>query len=230
MTSCAIMQPTYLPWAGYFNLIASADVFVLLDDVQYERNSWQSKNRILKNGRAESIAVPVRKQPLQELIANIEVDDTKPWRERHATALRESYGHIASAEHILDEIERVLAAGQEKLAAVNTDFIRLFASMMGLPTPIVMASELGCSGRRSEHVAEICRVVGADSYLSPAGAREYLTEDNFEVAYGIPITYMEFSSSPYSQGVGPFVSHLSVVDLIAHCGAEFAAAYVGKNQ
>jgi hypothetical protein len=229
LTSCAIMQPHYLPWAGYFHLIASVDVFVLLDDVQYERYSWQCKNRILKGAKSETIEVPVRKQPLTELIANIEVDDAKPWRERHLTALKASYGHLPHGGMIVAEIEKVLGGMQGRLVDINSDLLAVLMAALGLTTRVIKASVLGCGGRRSEHVAEICKAVGADSYMSPAGAQEYLTEDQFEIASGIPITYMKFPSDPYPQGAGPFVSHLSIVDLIAHCGTEFAATYVARR-
>jgi hypothetical protein len=229
LTSCAIMQPHYLPWPGYFHLIASVDIFVLLDDVQYERHSWQCRNRILKGEKPETIEVPVRKQPLSELITNIEVDDAKPWRERHLTALKLSYGHLPNGSKIIGAVAEVLGAGQTRLADLNGDLLGVLMAALGLTTPVLRASALGCGGRRSEHVAEICKAVGANTYMSPAGAREYLTEDQFEIASGIPITYMNFASDPYPQGAGPFVSHLSVVDVIAHCGAEFAAAYIARR-
>jgi hypothetical protein len=223
------MQPHYLPWAGYLHLVASVDVFVLLDDVQYERYSWQCKNRILKAGKAETIEVPVRKQPLTEQIINIEVDDTKPWRERHVNALKNAYEELPSGATIVAEIEKVLATGQSRLAEINADLLGMLMAALGLSTPIVKASVLGCRGRRSAHVAEICKALGADSYLSPPGAREYLTQDQFEIESGIPVTYMSFSADPYPQGDGAFVSHLSIVDVIAHCGTEFASKYVARR-
>lgn len=85
------MQPTYLPWAGYFHLIGTVDKFVFLDDVQFERRSWQSRNRILLEGREHYLTVPVRKASRSELIKNIAIDNDQEWRKRHLQLLRQAY-------------------------------------------------------------------------------------------------------------------------------------------
>ena len=230
MPSCAIMQPTYLPWSGYFGLIAAVDVFVLLDDVQYERKSWQCKNRILVDGAPRTIEVPVQKQPLTELIQNIRINHSKPWVANHSGLLEAAYG-THQHHQVMDTVLPILTAPVEGLSDLNEQLIRSLCLVLGIETPILLASELGCGGRRSEHVAEICHAVGADRYLSPLGARDYLEADGFAVNSGLRLDFQEFNAKPYQQrGAIEFVSHLSIVDVVANCGPDFARRYVMQDE
>ena len=89
---CVVMQPTYLPWTGYFNLIFQSDVFVFLDDVQYERGSWQNRNRILLNGQPHFLTVPSIRTQLSEQIKMVEIDAKKNWRSKHVKTIKQAYG------------------------------------------------------------------------------------------------------------------------------------------
>ena len=227
---CAIMQPTYLPWSGYFSLLASVDMFVVLDDVQFVRKTWQSMNRIMHKSKVRKIEVPVQKQALDEKIANINIDNSKNWRVEHNNAIRESYISAEGGVTVVDLVEANLLAGHDKLVDLNTSLFSSLAALLAIETPTIRASELHCAGRRSAHVAEICRRVGADTYVSPLGAREYLEADAFEETFGREVEYADFSAHAYPQrGGGTFVSHLSVIDVIANCGVAFARQYVLGN-
>ena len=228
--NCAIMQPTYLPWAGYFNLIASADIFVLLDDVQYERRSWQCRNRILFHGAIKMLEVPVVKQPLSEKIKNIVVDDEKGWRTEHLNALNSAYGAIQGGPLATRLLTEALADGTKLLSDINCDLITTICCLIGVRTPIVRASNLNCGGRRSDHLIEICRSIGATDYLSPVGARDYLEQDDFAGRSGIELRYQSFEPVPYPQiGAVDFVSHLSIIDIIANCGFDYARQYIQRK-
>jgi hypothetical protein len=225
------MQPTYLPWAGYFNLIASVDQFVFLDDVQFERNSWQCKNRILLAGKDHTLMVPVQKAPLQTRIDEIRVDDAKPWRTRHIEALTQAYSETTYGRAVLDRITPVIGDTNEQfLARLNIRIIREMCAMLGLHPQFSIAGELACDGHRSEHVAKICDRLGEDEYLSPPGAREYLEADGFAGQYGKQLRFQAFEPAEYRQdGAAAFVSHLSIVDVLAHVGPERTRAYVGAR-
>jgi hypothetical protein len=225
------MQPTYLPWAGYFNLIANVDQFVFLDDVQFERQSWQCKNRILLGGQATTLMVPVRKAPLSTRIQDVAVDDAKGWRARHAQALTDAYGAAPRGPWVLEAITPlIVGTAVQQLSTLNVRLIRALCELLGLRPRFHLASELACEGRRSEHVALICERIGEQAYLSPAGAREYLEADSFAAQYGKQVRYQSFEPATYAQGGTPaFVSHLSIVDLLAWHGPEVARAYVGVS-
>src|SRR5262249_54185258 len=119
----AVMQPTYLPYLGYFDLIAQADVFVLLDDVQFERKSWQQKNRIAGPGGETMLSVPVRKQPLQTLIRDIEIDDDKPWRAEHLAAIETAYRGRPHYDEGWAHMQAALGAAQSGLCDLTSTMI-----------------------------------------------------------------------------------------------------------
>lgn len=226
-STCAIMQPTYLPWAGYFNLIASVGQFILLDDVQFARGTWQSKNRILLNGKAETLEVPVIKAPLQTRLDQIWIDHEKPWVDRHLSRIETAYRQAPHGAVVLDMIGPILNARHTALVSLNAAIIRAVCQSLGLAIRLSRASELACGGKRSAHVAALCEAVGATVYFSPEGARGYLEEDDFTMRFPIELVYQTYQPQDYPQlGNKPFISHLSIIDVIAHLGPDGAAQYV----
>lgn len=224
---CAIMQPTYLPWAGYFNLIASVDRFVFLDDVQYARKTWQCKNRILVDGKVETLEVPVVKAPLQTGFDVIKIDYAKPWVERHLAVLVKAYAVSPFGGAMLDIVRPILLRNPEHLVALNTQIIEAIAQALGPKVQFSVATDLGCGGHRSDHVAAICKAVDATHYLSPEGARAYLAEDDFQNQHPIHLAFQDYPAIPYPQaGGGVFESHLSILDVFANLGPEATADYV----
>lgn len=227
---CAIMQPTYLPWAGYFNLIASVDRFVFLDDVQFERRSWQSRNRILLNGSEHYLTVPVIRAPRDELVMNIQIDYRQCWYDQHMKTLKQAYGKAPFGSEVLDLVGDVIGRKYACLAELNESLISALSTHIGLMTPFSRASSLCCVGKRSEHIAKICQAIQCAEYLSPAGSREYMTEENFAENSGIIPTYQNYLPSMYSQQrVGKFFSHLSIIDVLVHHGNRFARTYIEQE-
>lgn len=222
------MQPTYLPWPGYFNLIASVEDFVFLDDVQFERRSWQSRNRILLRGAEHMLSVPVSKAGRETRLCDIRVADEDRWRSSHSAVLQQAYERAPYGAPVLDAVLPCIAdRAITHLAALNIRIIEALCRLLGLSPRLHRASDLGCGGRRSEHLALICERLGQHDYLAPAGSREYLEADDFEERFRKRLRVQAFESRPYPQrGAIPFVSHLSVVDLLAQTGMEAASRYV----
>lgn len=224
---CAIMQPTYLPWAGYFHLMASVDCFIFLDDVQFEKQSWQSRNRILLNGKECMLSVPVLGNDRIRLLPEVCIDYQRPWPQKHLKTIRQAYARAAHVGAVADLLEAVYAQNHRQLVELNIDLISRLAGYIGLATPLLRASGLHCEGKRSERLQALCRAVGATEYLSPPGSRQYLEEDRFAEISGLPVSYRSFLPAPYPQrGCTEFVSHLSVVDVLAWHGPGFTRAYV----
>lgn len=225
------MQPTYLPWSGYFNLLVEADKFVFLDDVQFERQSWQSRNRILLDGKEQMLVVPVKRDGLGTLINQATISNENNWRRTHWRTLQAAYGKAPYGEQMLSVLKPFYEdEGTQHLSDLNQSIIRAIASALKIDTPVFRASELGCEGQRSVRLAKICETLGCDEYLSPRGSEAYLREDNFEEEAAAKLSFQEFEPAPYQQyRAVRFVSHLSVVDVIANLGFDGARAYVTKE-
>lgn len=224
----AIMQPTWLPYLGYFQLIAAADVFVFLDDVQFARRSWQSRNRILSPGGEEQmLTVPVKKADREAPIADIEIDDGQPWRPKHLNALRHAYAarpHFAEGQAFMED--QLARHAHGRLADLTCGLIEAAADRMGLSTPFVRASTLGCPGHRSDHLLALCRAVGGDAYLSPTGSAGYMEEDGVFAAASFPVSFKSFEAREYPQGREDFTPYMGFIDALVNVGWDGMPALV----
>lgn len=217
--TAAIMQPTYLPYLGYFQLMAASDVFVFLDDVQFARRSWQSRNRILTANGELMLTVPVRKHDRDTPISAIEIDDSQGWRDKHLAAIRHAYGKRPGfAEGFAFVSEQLAAHKDGKLADMTCGMAQAAAQRVGLTPRFVRASELAAGGARSEHLLAICRAVGATNYVSPTGSADYMEEDGVFAAAGFPARFQAFRSESYPQGSGDFTPFMGFVDALMNVG------------
>jgi hypothetical protein len=225
---CAIMQPHYLPWAGYFNLIASVDHFYYLDDAQYERSTWQHRNRILLNGKDQYLSVPVRRDNLGAPICNVKPDPIDiSWRRKHAETIRYAYLRAPHGKVLAPIGEIILDDEVDGLADLDIAIIEKLCAMLAIETPRTRSAPLALTSPRSVKIVDLCRRAGCDEYLSPQGARDYLTEDRFTELSEVKLSFQEFVPAPYAQGKPTeFVSHLSILDVIAYLGLDGARAYV----
>jgi hypothetical protein len=226
------MQPTYLPWAGYFNLVCQADRFVFLDDVQFERQSWQCRNRILLNGKEHLLVVPVKRDGLATTINQAVISSHDNWRITHWRTLVSAYAKAPHGWEVLSLLKSFYEDdGTTSLSVFNQSIIVALSSALGINVNISLASELGCEGARSMRLARICEAMNCDEYLSPIGSSDYLRDDKFTELTKIKLSFQEFSASPYPQyRSNMFVPRLSIVDVIANRGIRFAAAYISGNK
>jgi len=221
------MQPTYLPWSGYFNLISSVDVFVFLDDVQYERSSWQNRNRVLVGGRPHWLTVPAVRLELAQIFNTVQVDDTHVWRQKHIRLIEQTYGKHPHGREMLDVVRAITDPGVTGLVDLNTKLILEFARRLELAPRFVRSSELGIAGQRSERLLRICEHFRCDEYLSPVGSAEYLAEDKAFDSAPVKLSFQKFVPAPYPQHRNPaFVESLSIVDVAANLGWAQARDYV----
>ena len=229
--TCVVMQPTYLPWSGYFNLMAEADVFIFHDNVQIEKQSWQNRNRILSNGQDTMLSVPCQRQGADQLILDVVLEERpgqQNWRRKHVRMLQEAYRkhpHFDIVESVIDLLQADDASN--KLANLNIRLIRYFAEGLALQPEFAVASELPVSGQRSEKLVNFCRYFECDRYLSPVGSADYLAADGDFERSPIKLDFQTYQPEPYPQLKAPnFVSHLSIVDVLANVGWENARQYV----
>ncbi len=227
MTKCAIMQPTYFPWAGYFSLIDSVDAFVFLDNVQYERGTWQNRNRVLVNGEPRWLTVPATRQFLGQPINQIEIDDRQNWQQKHLKMLSNAYSKHPYAKEMLEAASGILDLNITNISELNIRIISEFARNLGATTKLLRASELDISGGRTDRLINICDHLECDEYISPIGAAQYLADDGFVKKTTIRLSFNNFSPAPYPQlKTKEFVSHMSILDVIANLGWAGAADYI----
>lgn len=227
----AITQPTFLPWLGYFNLVATADVFVVLDTVQFEKQSWQTRNRVrTRKGEVLWLPVPVVDMPLSTLIKDIRIAPNPPtWRRKLFATLDQNLARAPFYKEARELARIVLEPDtpHELLAEMNIDFIRGVARAFGLKAQILRSSELPGEGVRADLLLGLCRHFGADRYYSNAGSSVYLEESRPMFAEaGVEIVYQQWSHPEYQQAGEGFVSHLCCLDAIACMGVEQAGASV----
>lgn len=218
---CAILQSSYIPWKGYFDLINMVDEFILYDTVQYTRRDWRNRNKIKTPRGAQWLTIPVKsKGNYLARIEEIEVENTD-WRVSHWGAILTNY---ARAEHF-DLYRRIfeecyMSATDSHLSAINEKFIRLICDVLGIKTRITSARQYDNEGDKNWRLINLCKQVGARVYLSGPAARDYLDEGLFEQE-GLEVVWMDYSGYPeYEQLFPPFDHYVSVLDLIFNEGAE----------
>lgn len=230
-----ILKPAYLPGAEYFHLIAQADAFVFLDDVQFEKSTWHHRNRILLNDGPHWLTIPTRRSHLGECLNTVEIDNTKPWRRKHLNSIEFQYRHhpfYGQLQRVLNLLKQEVAT-TEKLTEVTIPLITAIASKLGLQTSIYRASTL-ChthnitETHRTRRLIALAHALDCEQYLSSPGAKEYLTTDGDFESSDIQLTFSPFEPSAYPQHchMGEFVSPLAIVDLVANVGWERSAHYI----
>ena len=220
---------TYLPWIGYFSLIDSVDYFVFLDDVQFERSSWQNRNRILVNAKEHNLIVPVVRTGLDTLIKDALIDQSQKWRKNHIKSLEQAYSKTQYKD-ILNQLKQIISDETiTRLSDLNMQIINLVVGLLGINTKLLVSSDFKLSANdRSNRLLDICNSLGCDEYVSPLGSKEYLFEDKFhENNSEIKLSFIDFNLEAYPQMNGDdFISHLSIFDLLLNMGEDFSAEYI----
>jgi len=219
--TAAIHQPNYIPWLGYFFKIAHADKFVFLDNVVYPDASFINRNSIKTPSGPAWLTIPViRSGRSGQLIGEVEMDCVKRWAGRHLATLRSNYGrapYFKETFALLEPHYRSRSADRGSLAEFNIGLICSIAAHLGLNAQLMRASELSVSGHKTDLNLDICRAIGARTYLAGTGAKSYQDDAKLEDA-GITPVYSPFSHPRYPQRFGEFVENLSIVDVLMNCG------------
>ena len=219
MRKVAIMQPTYLPWMGYFDLMDRSDVFVLLDSVQFDKRSWQQRNRIKAPSGELLLTVPVfSKAKRDQAICEVEIDQTGNFEEKHIKTLEHYYGKAPFFAKYMNEIATILRKKHQYLAEVTIELINWLKGVMGIESELTRSSSLGVQGRKVELLVAICKSVGAERYLSPVGSKAYINENNIFPQNNIELEFQDFEHPIYAQLYGDFIPYLSVIDLLFNEG------------
>jgi hypothetical protein len=218
----AIVQSSYIPWKGYFDLIRSVDHFVLFDDMQFTRRDWRSRNRIKTAQGLQWLSVPVEvKGKFHQRICDTRIANPD-WQGLHWRALHHAYARARYFERYRDAIETTYStfAGEPSLSMVNRRLIEVLCPLLEIDTPISWSMDLPQSEGKSERLLSLCQALGADEYLSGPAARDYLDESLFSAA-GVQVVFADYHGYPeYPQEPGLFEHAVSALDLLFRTGPD----------
>jgi hypothetical protein len=225
----SIMQPTYLPWMGYFGMMESSDIFVFYDDVQFEKRSWQQRNRIqMPPGNSIWLTVPVIHNRETE-IKDIKISHDTNWRDLHWKSIYHAYHKAPFFKDYEKAIENIYRSDWVKLGDMNLYIIRLLASLLDIKIPrTVKSSELnGIQGNKTDRLLSILHNIGINEYVASPGSKDYIEAHKF-LESGIKLYWYEFQHPDYPQKSGDFIPYLSVIDLLCNTGSQ-AGLYIRQG-
>lgn len=223
-----ILQPTYLPWMGCFGMIDIADVFVFYDDVQFEKQSWQQRNRI-KTPQGEAwLSVPIVRNFGQK-INEVKVNNATDWRKNHWQSINQSYTKAPCFLEYHDKIQSIYQKDWEYLGELNIYMIKKLAELLQVRLPnFLKSSEMeSIEGQKTDRLMQILAKLGADEYITGPGTRDYLETEKFKEK-GIKLWWYEFQHPNYPQIWGEFTPYMSAIDLLFNTGGE-AIKYIREG-
>ena len=223
----AIHQPHYLPWLGYLHRMARADVFIVLDHVQFERGNYQNRTAVRVNGARHWLSVPVLQRSRKERISEKQIDWSRDWASAHYETLRRAYTAAGYFSAYAGQLKRIYARWT-RLVELNDAALAFLRDAYDIRTPLVKSSALGVQGAKSELVLNLCKAVGARTLIvGLGGSRAYLDRAAFARA-GIALELQQFVPPVYAQrGAAPFIAGLSAVDLLFNCGPQARRVLLG---
>ena len=218
----AILQSNYIPWRGYFDLISSVDKFVFLDTVQYTKNDWRNRNRILSQNGPIWLSVPtLTRGRSKQNINEVEIDNNTKWQKKHWTSICQSYQKSPFFERYRDELNYFYEkCNWNLLSDLNISLIKFISATLNLSTEFIDSHDLNLKidGNtdcvKTERIIEVCKTIGANHYLSGPSAKTYL-EEKMLTEQGISLEFIDYEHYPsYSQIIAGFEASVSILDLL----------------
>lgn len=220
--NCVILQPSFIPWRGYFHQIQKADVFVFYDCVQYDKRGWRHRNKIKTPQGPQWLSVPVNASGSHEGLAikDVPIAEDGKWRRKHLAAFEQNYRKAPHYETIKPLLERIYALEGPNLVDLTCPATEMIAAALGIgSTRFVRSSTLDARGQKTDRLLEVLAKVGATHYISGPSARDYLEIDKFTEA-GISVEFMSYDYSSYPQLHGDFEPAVTVLDLLFNAGPD----------
>ena len=224
-----ILQPSYIPWRGYFDQVCHADLFIFYDDVQYDKRGWRNRNQIKTPKGKQWLTIPVHSRGAQTEnipINHIQIVRDHPWSQNHLKAIKHAYSKAPHFDRYLPLLEKFYQRRDEFLADFTIDFTIALAHELGnTHTRFMRSSEIGgIHGQKTERLIQILHAVRGTHYISGPSARDYIEKEKFDSA-DITLEYMEYNYPEYPQLYPPFDSYVTILDLLFMAGPE-ASNYI----
>jgi WbqC-like protein family len=222
-----------MPWMGYFEQIARSDVYIILDTVQFEKQSWQNRNR-LKGNKDQPfwLTIPVLADSHKALINEIRFNPNKSnWKRKHIESIRIHLKAAPFFDVVFPPIEEWLSKEYELLVELNIAGIKMFCEMLGLAPNFMRSSDMNPIGSKTDLVISLCNQVKATRYYSAAGSKEYMEQnEHLFVEAGIELIYQNWAHPVYAQRGNGFISHLSIIDALSNIGPEQVRSYIMQTE
>lgn len=221
MKKVAILQSNYIPWKGYFDMIAAVDEFILYDDMQYTRRDWRNRNKIKTPQGLRWLTVPVKvKGKYFQSIKETEIDGSS-WAKSHWQSLCHNYRKARCFSEIAGIFEPLYVINNyTKLSALNRTFIEAVCQYLGIITKITNSWDYQLIDDKSERLASLCRQAGGTEYISGLAAKDYLLESVFTES-NIKLRWFDYNGYPeYPQLWGAFEHSVTILDLLFNCGKD----------
>lgn len=219
MKKVAILQSNYIPWKGYFDMIAAVDEFILYDDMQYTRRDWRNRNRIKTPSGLIWLTVPVKvKGRYTQTIRETEIDGSE-WASAHWKSLELNYRRAPHFAEVAAWLEPLyLAESYGTLSVLNRRLLEAVCGYIGIGTRLTNSWDYVLAEGKTERLVELCVQAGASEYISGPAARDYIEPAHFEQA-GIKLTWFDYQGFPvYPQLWGDFTHETTILDLLFNCG------------
>ena len=215
----SVHQPHYLPWLGYFDKMDRCDIFVILDNVQYKKREFQNRNKIKTPEGELWLTVPVLTHGrYEQTTGQVRIDNTVNWQAKHLKAMEMNYRKAPHFDACFTALEKLYAQRQELLIGLNMAMLHTFLDLLGMRRDnIRLESALNVEGAKTQRLVNICKALGAGTYLSGAGGKAYMETGLFE-QNGLRLEYHHFDHPEYPQLHGGFLPYLAIADLLFNCG------------
>jgi hypothetical protein len=230
--NCVILQPSYIPWRGFFHQIYKSDIFVFYDDVQYDRHGWRNRNRIKTPEGSRWLTIPLKStgsQWKEARICDMQISWEKKWNQAHFETVRHNYSKAPYFRRYESMLASWYRTEPDSLADFTIETTIGLAHELGIrKTQFVRSSTLGCSGTKTDRLLEILQKLGATHYISGPSAKDYLETHKLE-GKGITTEWMTYDYPEYPQLYSPFDPQVSVVDLLMMTGADAGDYIWGRD-
>ena len=216
MTTISIHQPVYLPWLGFIEKVISSEKFVFLDDVQFEKNGFQNRNKIRTYDGEMWLTVPVKVKS-QTLFKDVKINYSVDWINKHKKSIIQNYKKAEFFDNYWLELEKIYDEKYEYLVELNIEIIKFLFNKLKIKTKTLFSSELHISDKGSNRILEICKILNADRYISGISGKKYLLIDDFE-RQKIKLEFQNFQHPTYEQVFDPFYPNMAMIDLLFNEG------------
>ncbi len=215
----AIHQPQYLPYGGFFHKLSLSDLYVVMDDAQYDKR-FTNRNRIISPNGSIWISVPINKKQKFAPNSEVEINNELPWQDIHWKRLQLSYNNSRFFHLYRDYFEQLYEKEWKMLFDLDLETLKQVMSWLGLKIKVVLESELGISSKSTERLVDVCKAVGADTYIAGSGSKSYMDESLFK-RNGVDVEYQNWVPLEYTQHLAKeFLPNLSIVDMLANLGPD----------